>query len=225
MGEEQQYRPYPVWDTVLRLLHWWNAVTFLAQATTGAALLATDPAAAGRGSLVDIHSILGYAFAAGILARILWLFVGPPAASWRDLLPLSPARRRVFRETVRYYLGGFKGEPPLYFAHSPLAGVAYLTFFTVAALQVAAGAALLDVPAADRADSALRVWHRAGFFLLLAFVAAHLAAVAVHERVERHRGLVRAMFGGGKAFTGDEIARLADDRMLPPDFPTERRGP
>ena len=79
----------------------------MAQFTSGVTLLAlgNDMSDTLMGKIDIIHYVGGYAFAAGLVLRILWLFVGPPTARWRDLLPLTPAQRRVWRETLFCYLG------------------------------------------------------------------------------------------------------------------------
>src|SRR3972149_10591370 len=99
-----QYRFYPVWDPLLRGLHWWNALTMLFQIATGSIILILSKTKTlqddASGLLVSVHVVCGYMFAAGILTRILWLFVGYPTASWRDILPLTLMDGRLFPHTI-----------------------------------------------------------------------------------------------------------------------------
>ena len=91
---DNRYILHPVWDPLLRALHWWMALAMMAQFTSGATLLAlgNDMSDTLMGKIDIIHYVGGYAFAAGLVVRIIWLFVGPPTARWRDLLPLTPAQ-------------------------------------------------------------------------------------------------------------------------------------
>ena len=94
---DNRYILHPVWDPLLRALHWWMALAMMAQFTSGATLLAlgNDMSVTLMGKIDIIHYVGGYAFAAALVLRIIWLFVGPPAARWRDLLPLTSAQRRI----------------------------------------------------------------------------------------------------------------------------------
>ncbi len=206
---ERRYILYPVWDPLLRGVHWWNVLTLCGQLVTGAFILylGEELDHMDHEGLVGIHLVFGYLFAAGLLVRTLWLFTGPESARLRDLLPVTRAGRRVLWETVRFYLGLLRGTPPLYRAHNPFAGIVYCIFFLVAWFQVVTGAMTLKLAAALREDSALLELHEAGFFLIVLFIAAHLAAVFIHELVER-RGLVSAMVHGCKIFTDEEIEAL-----------------
>lgn len=67
----------------------------MAQFASGTILLAQgdDMSDALMKKIDIVHDYGGYAFAAGLVLRIIWLFVGPPTARWRDLLPLTSAQR------------------------------------------------------------------------------------------------------------------------------------
>ena len=204
------YYFYPVWDPLLRILHWWNALTMLLQVATGSIILIilSEKLQDGAGGwLVTIHAVCGYMFAAGILTRILWLFVGSPTASWRDILPLTANQRKVLLDTLRYYISALRKTPPLYLAHNPFAGLVYAVFFLLAGGQAITGSMLLNLPPDQREQSILIDWHKAGYFLLILYAAAHVFAVFVHEWAERH-GLIPAMIHGKKTFTEEEWQRL-----------------
>lgn len=207
MAEDAYYRRR-VWEPVVRVLHWWMAITLLVQFALAGVILAEDGlglSEAGEHGLVTVHAVFGFAFGAGLLARILWLFLAPGSASWRDLLPLTASQRQTLRATARHYLGGFRGEAPFYRAHNPLAGLAYTAFFVVGASQVITGAGLFTL-GEDRLGEAWEEVHEIGFWLLAIFVVAHLVMVAVHDLTER-RGLVSAMINGRKLFTIEELER------------------
>lgn len=206
---EETYRYKQVWDPLLRILHWYNAFWVLCQVILGTTLLVfgDDLKGAPKDLLEDAHALVGYALAAGILSRILWLFVGPPTARWRDFLPLAAEGRRVLVDTLKYYLSGFRRESPLYLGHNPLAGIVYLGFFILAAVQVTSGIIVLDTPEKQREGLWVVALHEAGYFLVLAYIMAHLPAVFLHEWGERH-GLIGSMVHGYKTFTDDEWNKL-----------------
>jgi Ni/Fe-hydrogenase 1 B-type cytochrome subunit len=194
-----------VWDPVLRILHWWNALGVLLMIALGSVILAEDAlglSEAGEEGLVLVHGSVGFALGAGILARWLWLFLTPGTASWRDLLPLSAKQRTTLAATARYYLGGFRGEPPFYRAHNPLAGLAYLAFFIIAAVQIITGAVMFT--SQKELAEAWEEIHEVGFFLIAAYVVIHLVMVFVHDAKEHH-GLASSMISGNKLFTEREF--------------------
>lgn len=138
---ELEYRYYTVWDPLLRGLHWWNALTLLALVALGTAGLFLGDALEGplHDTLTYTHALFGYLFGAGLLARLLWLFVGPREARLGDLLPMGHTGRNLFFATIRYYLSLLRGTPPIYKGHNTFAGVIYVAFFVVASIQVFSG--------------------------------------------------------------------------------------
>ncbi len=206
IGETEQ-REIVVWDPVLRLLHWWNACMLIVQFATGILFMFTErDLDHGYGNLEIVHAFGGYAFAAGLMTRILWLLVGPETASWRELVPLTQRQRQLLAATLSSYLRG-RHPTPVWFGHNPLAALAYLAFFFVAAVQVVLGVTLLNTSAAERETLAALELHEIGFFLLIAYVVAHLSAVAVHQLIER-RALVQAMLTGRKRFSPADLQSL-----------------
>ena len=209
---DTRYILHPVWDPLLRTLHWWLALTIMAQFTSGATLLTLgdDMSDALMEKIDIVHDYGGYAFAAGLALRIIWLFVGPSTARWRDLLPLTSAQRRIWRETLACYLSGFRRPISPYRGHNAFAGPAYLAFFVIAAAQVILGITLSLMSDSEAMTSPLMTVHEWGFFLLLAFVMVHVALVIAHEIAGRH-GLVSAMIHGHKGFTESEHQALHAD--------------
>ena len=209
---DTRYILHPVWDPLLRALHWWMALAIMAQFTSGTILLTlgNDMSDALMGKIDIVHYYGGYAFAAGLVLRIIWLFVGPPTARWRDLLPLTPAQRRIWRETLLCYLSGFRRPISAYRGHNAFAGPAYLAFFVIAAAQVILGITLSLMSDSEAMTSPLMTVHEWGFFLLLAFVIVHVALVIAHEIAGRH-GLISAMIHGHKGFTEPEYQALHAD--------------
>ncbi|MHB8247569.1 MAG: cytochrome b/b6 domain-containing protein [Acidithiobacillus sp.] len=222
---DTRYILHPVWDPLLRALHWWMALAIMAQFTSGTILLTlgNDMSDALMGKIDIVHYYGGYAFAAGLVLRIIWLFVGPPTARWRDLLPLTPAQRRIWRETLLCYLSGFRRPISAYRGHNAFAGPAYLAFFVIAAAQVILGITLSLMSDSEAMTSPLMTIHEWGFFLLLAFVIIHVALVIAHEIAGRH-GLISAMIHGHKGFTEPEYQTLLSARNVAAKAPAHPGG-
>lgn len=210
---DNRYILHPVWDPLLRALHWWMALAMMAQFTSGAILLTLgdDMSDVLMGKIDIVHYYGGYAFAAGLVLRIIWLFVGPSTARWRDLLPLTSAQRRICRETLSCYLSGFRRPISAYRGHNAFAGPAYLAFFFIAAAQMILGITLSLMSDSEAMTSPLMTIHEWGFFLLLAFVMVHVVLVIAHEIAGRH-GLISAMIHGHKGFTESEHQALLSSR-------------
>ena len=201
---ETTYHTRRVWDPVVRILHWWLAITLLVQIALGAIFLAEDLlgiSEAGEEGLKWVHATVGYLFGAGLLARILWLFFAPGSGSWRDLLPVRPEQRTGLAATAAFYLKGLRGNPPFYRAHNPLAGLVYAAFFVIAAVQVITGATIFTT---SELGEGWEEVHEIGFWLIVAYIIAHWVMVAVHEITET-RSLVSAMIHGRKLFTTEEL--------------------
>jgi cytochrome b561 len=87
------------WDAATRGLHWLNAALVALLVLTGLLFmyrggLQIDGKEA-KMALKGFHSWIGYAFAATILTRVVWLFAGPPLARWRRVLPDRGALREI----------------------------------------------------------------------------------------------------------------------------------
>jgi len=221
------YRAVPVWAGIVRLTHWINAIGILLLLAIGSVVALHEwlhVPDARVDQLIDIHAAIGFMVAASLLARIAYLLTGEGTGHWRDMVPHTKAQFRLAVDTVRYYLGGFKGECPLYFAHNPFAGIAYTGFFILALLQISTGAVMyLLGDASTQAyahtlhDAGADKWppewlmdlHGITALLIAAFIGAHLSALALHDIVER-RGLASSMISGYKFFTDEELERLPE---------------
>lgn len=211
MNKSDYHIFYEVWDPLLRLLHWLNAICVLILIFLGGILYLRAQLELTRsaiGLFASLHVYTGYILAGGVLIRWIWLFTGPPLSTWRDIIPYKKNQIQVVRDTVRFYIGLFKGEPPFYVAHNPFAGIAYMVFFVVVGMQVIEGLILSQTPLSPegvrQAPKLLVMSHRIGFVIIILFVIAHIVAVVVHELVER-RSIVSSMIHGSKAFKLDEI--------------------
>ncbi|MEK8089134.1 cytochrome b/b6 domain-containing protein [Thermithiobacillus plumbiphilus] len=219
--KDLHYRLYPVWDPLLRLLHWWIAFTLLAQFISGSILLILGDSMSDQlmESFDLVHIYTGYALAAGLALRLVWLFAGPAEARWRDLLPLTARQRRVWRQTLSCYLSGFRRPVEPYRGHNAFAAPAYLAFYGIAAAQVTLGLILSRMSDDERMNSVLMNWHDWGFYLLLGFAVIHILMVVMHEIKGRHN-MVSAMIHGHKAFTEAETRQMNDSASAGADAAT-----
>src|SRR5262245_9701914 len=91
-----------VWDPFLRTFHWLLAALFALAWYTG-------------GIWDDPHLVAGYALAVIVVTRIVWGFVGPRYARFRDFVYRPQAIVRFLADTVRM-------RAPRYIGHNPAGG-------------------------------------------------------------------------------------------------------
>jgi cytochrome b len=196
-----------VFGPVLRLLHWALALAILALVATSQLAEAFEHGPY-EDAIWNLHILAGYGLAAVLALRVLWGVFGPASARWRDLW--HPAVWKAALTTLRLPRSHRAG-------HDPLASLAYLFAYGVAALMVATG---LVLAAAEFGAGPLSGWlgharwaaglfkepHEAGFALMLGFVGLHLAALVFHH------------------LRGERVAqRMLTDRRVPPADPLARQ--
>jgi cytochrome b len=116
-GETLTLRRHVVWDRPTRFLHWNNALLVFAVGAVGFFFMFRDLLhVEGRPSkiaLKELHSALGYALLAGVVARLLWGFFGNRNVRYRAILPgrgtlraaLQEARALLFARPFRHDVG------------------------------------------------------------------------------------------------------------------------
>jgi Ni/Fe-hydrogenase 1 B-type cytochrome subunit len=171
-----------VYDPLLRLLH----------ATIGASIVALivtsqladwyehDPY---EKTLWNLHILSGYVLSAGLLARLLWGWVGPASARWRDLWHPT-----IWKDGLK----NLRLPDARRVGHDPIASLAYLFAYGVMALMVATG---LGLAASEFQSGPLAAWlgnaswledvlgepHEAGFVMMLGFIGLHMTALVFHH--------------------------------------------
>lgn len=224
----EAFRSVPVWSGFQRIIHWINAFAVLLLIPLGVLLLMGEYLGipeSGREDVLDLHGAIGAVLAAGALFRIIYLFTGPPASHWRDVLPHTRAQFRLGADTLKYYLSGFKGKAPVYFSHNPLAGVFDSILFIAFISQSVSGLTMFMFHEEEGAHANHAVtqthdaeawppeWllniHDIGAAVIILFVLAHFIALGAHDLVER-RGLVSSMISGRKFFNDEELKELED---------------
>jgi Ni/Fe-hydrogenase 1 B-type cytochrome subunit len=209
--------PVYVWELPVRLTHWAIALAIGVLAVTGVYighpfLLAPGPARDQfvMGWVKAIHSWAAIVFTLSVLARVVWMFAGNRAASWREFIPVERRRRRDIPETLRFYLF-MRKQPPEAVGHNPVAGATYTLVFLLYFVQIVTGLVLrahstgLGSPLRWFAFFApwlgglqtARWIHHVVMWLLIGFVVHHVQSALLVSRAERN-GLLDSIFSGWK---------------------------
>ena len=198
-------RPVKVFDPLLRLTHWWLALSIIALIATSqfAELFEDGPYEA---LMWDWHVVSGYALAAGLVVRLAWGFVGPAPARWTDLWHPKAWTGMLQLRWPRPRLG-----------HDAAASLAFIAFYVVSAIMVVTGLALTAIEfdsgplvglfsGAERFKDLFEEPHEAGFVFILFFIAMHVGALIFHHR--RGERVAQAMVNGTQFKEQD--ARVTD---------------
>lgn len=165
----------PVWDRLVRTVHWLVAAAVLANFT----LLEEG----GRW-----HRWAGYAACMLIALRTIWGFVGSRHARFSDWFP--------WPSKVKAYIGALRqGHPPRMLGHNPLGALMMLTLW---ALVISLGATGFMM-GTDRffGEEWVESLHEAIANVLIGAVGLHVVG-AIVESKRHHENLVRSMITGHK---------------------------
>lgn len=177
--------PVPVWDGLLRGFHWTLLLLVSAAIATGLA----------GGDWMAWHARAGEAIAALLALRLSWGLWGSRYARFAQFWP-TPARLWA------YLRGRWQG-----LGHNPLGALSVVAVLALLTFQVGSGLTGNDEigftgpwagAIGEELSLSLTRWHRVGAKLLYAWIALHLAAIAVHAWVKR-QPLLRAMWTGRRA--------------------------
>lgn len=173
-----------VWDLPLRVFHWLLAVAVASAMLTGQI----------GGNLMIWHGRLGILIAGLIGFRLAWGLVGSTHSRFSNFVR-GPAA------IAAYLRGSWHG-----LGHNPLGALSVLGLLTVLGLQATGGlfanddiafqGPLYGLVSKDTSDWMTGL-HRKGFWLVLALVALHIAAIVFYTRVKGEK-LVGAMLSGQK---------------------------
>lgn len=183
-----------VWDLPLRLFHWLLVLLVSASATTG--WFAAEIGWQG----MEWHKRSGYCILALVLFRIGWGFVGGTHARFADFV-------RGPRTIWRYARGVLRRGHEPHAGHNPLGGWSVLLMLLSLAVQTVTGLFIEDEDlgvegplahlVSSRIGDALAGVHETNFFVLLALIALHVAAILFYLTVKREN-LIRPMLTGYK---------------------------
>jgi len=190
-----------VWDAPTRLFHW------------AIVLLVTFSYIAAQREWTQYHFVSGYMVLALLLFRIAWGFVGSETSRFRQFLRNPVAG-------LRHLVAFGKREPDTEIGHNAAGGWMVLAMLVALLVQVGTGLFSnndIDAkgPLAHRVSKATSDWltglHATSFYILLALVVLHIAAIIAYAAVKRH-DLLRAMVTGKKRLP----ANLRQPRFVSP---------
>jgi Ni/Fe-hydrogenase 1 B-type cytochrome subunit len=227
--EEPRIRVY-VWDAVIRSVHWLIAGAIVVLSVTG--LYMGHPFQGSEGPATP-HFLMGWMktvhfYAAIVLilsigARVLWFFIGPKQASWRQFIPTTRERWSNFSRTLRFYTF-FSVQTPGAIAHNAVAGLAYTGVFFLYAVMVVTGLALYGDSASVASPMYLfhglsplvgglqtaRLIHHVVMWLLIGFVIHHVYSALLTSKQERN-GELDSIFSGNKFLFREELEAGKED--------------
>jgi Ni,Fe-hydrogenase I cytochrome b subunit len=195
--ESRKLRKIYVYDGVLRLLHAVIALSTVFLLITGVYGDHLKPGAQ-QAAIWGLHMASAKVFTAAIVLRVIWSLVGTRWALWSELWH--------WRLWVGYLKDRHIPDHNSKVGHDPIASVAYLGFYFMAALLAFSGWMLAGIihglgPLTDKyfdnvhEQPLLLQLHEFGFWCVAVFVITHLGALAFHEK---HRGapISQAMISG-----------------------------
>jgi cytochrome b len=176
-----------VWDPAVRLFHWSLVAAF------AAAYLSGD-------EWMSLHVNAGYLIGGLLVFRILWGFIGPRHARFRDFVRPPSAVLAYLRQAVRL-------SAPRHLGHNPAGGAMILALLLSLALAVVSGALLYGAtdfagPLAglfrgEVAADVLEDIHEFAANSTVLLVVLHLAGV-LFASFEHAENLAKAMLTGRK---------------------------
>lgn len=184
-----------IWDLGLRLFHWALVICVV----TGWMLGRFGP------SIMTLHFYAGYAVIGLIAYRLIWGFVGAPAARFSQFIFGPVATLRYLREFV-------KRKPSFWPGHSPMGALSVFALLAVLIFQTTTGlfadpddfintGPLASYVTTETAQDMARLHYR-GSLAILALVLLHLGAILFYK-FWKHENLVRPMITGWKLVRRD----------------------
>jgi cytochrome b len=176
-----------VWDLPTRLFHWALVALILLQYATGQFGLLS----------MQWHYVLGYATLALIVFRVLWGFFGSQTSRFSHFVRSPSAVLGYLRDL-------FSGRARHAAGHNPLGGWSVLLMLSLVALQTVSGLFTTDditeegplvARVSDATITLMTSIHHLNRYVLLALIALHIGAVALHYAL-RGENLVTPMLDG-----------------------------
>ena len=162
-----------IWDLPTRVFHWTLAGSFL-----GAYLLAEEDGSR------NLHVMFGYTVAGLLVFRLLWGFVGPTHARFRDFAYGPGAATAYLRDLVR-------GRARDYEGHNPAGSWAIYALLALAAATALTGWLNYNQVGGETFEETHEVLANAWLVMVVVHVAGVIAASLAHRR-----NLVVAMITG-----------------------------
>ena len=173
----------PVYDPVLRLLHWVNAFLVLILLASGLISMYMQPGPI-KAWLHFCHGYAGVVLIIGVIARLVWGLAGPSHARLRDMWKPAEWRNMLVRRQPAFSI-------PQHFGHHPSASLAYLGLYGLLVLASATGLVLLAIAQGVGPLEGMLAWdaanrvmpqdlHELAAWAVLGFLVLHMAALVLH---------------------------------------------
>lgn len=188
-----------VWDLPTRLFHWLLVALIGLQYATGQFGLLS----------MQWHYLCGYATLALIVFRVLWGFFGSDTSRFAHFV------RNPFA-VLRYLRGLVGGDATREAGHNPLGGWSVIFMLALVALQAVSGLFTTDdvtedgplvARVSDATITLMTSVHHTTRYLLLALIALHVCAIALHYGW-RKENLVAPMLDGRAPVDGAPSLRF-----------------
>ncbi len=137
-----EFKSYTVWDVPTRWFHWINVLCIIGLSAVGLVILFAGDLGVpnnGKALLKTVHVWIGYVFAANLIWRFVWAFLGNRHARWGSFLPGG----RGYPGAVRRYLAALRaGHPQQYLGHNPLGRISVAVLLLLLLIQAVTGLVL-----------------------------------------------------------------------------------
>lgn len=193
--ERSRSRRILIWDWPVRVVHWLFVAGVIAAYVTA------------KLGLMDWHARVGATLLGLLVFRVVWGFVGSHHARFAHFFP-TPGRIGA------YVRGQWRGH-----GHTPLGALSVLALLLLLAAQVSTGLFANDDIAfqgplvtyiAKPTSDAVSAWHARIFYILLALILFHIAAIVFYAAVKK-KNLVTPMLTGWKRSTVGQV--MSDARV------------
>lgn len=167
-------RRVPVWDPLVRLLHWSLVAGF------AAAYVSQDPQ--------WLHDWAGYGVLAAVAVRLVWGLIGPGHARFADFVK-GPAA------TLRYLTAILRGHPKRFLGHNPAGGAMIVALLL--GVAATAGSGWLMITDRFWGNALIEDIHELAAHLTVGLIGLHVLGVIIAS-LQHRENLAAAMVTGYK---------------------------
>jgi Ni/Fe-hydrogenase 1 B-type cytochrome subunit len=205
-----------VWELPVRISHWVIVFAILVLSVTGFYIgypFITVRGAAGQsfvmGWMKVVHGYAGYAFAAALVMRFVWMLTGNKYSHWDKFFRLNRVRRKGLINTAAFYTF-LRDKPPAYVGHNPAASSAYAMVYGLCGVMVLTGLILRGASTETSVIAFFGSWaelvgglptvrwiHHIVMWLLLGFAVHHVYSAILVAMVEQE-GTIESIVTGYK---------------------------
>ncbi|APJ03709.1 cytochrome b/b6 domain-containing protein [Silvanigrella aquatica] len=189
-----------IYDPFLRFLHWWNALSIFSLMLTIWLKGLLKPYQNWKEIIYVYHIYIGYALTVGIVARIIWGFIGPKHAKFKNMFHIKD---------YIFLLKNRKIDKSSYWGHDRYAGILYLALYLLMVYEAYSGLYLAAkhynmgpftsfIAFSNEKDfirNMIKKIHEIIFYLAMIFSFIHVFMLIFHEIKEKYP-LVQSMFSG-----------------------------